>query len=60
LDRIITLPTARITNLTFAGPELDRLFVSSASIGIEDDPLAGALFEVSPGVCGLPPHLAAL
>ena len=60
LDRIITLPTARITNLTFAGPQLDRLFISSASIGIEDDPLAGALFEVSPGVRGLSPHLAAL
>lgn len=53
-DRAIKLPASRITNMTFAGPQLDRLFISSASIGVEHEALAGALFEVRPGVCGLP------
>ena len=39
---------------------LDRLFVTSAGDGRPDDPLAGALFEVSGhGVRGLAPHLFA-
>jgi len=53
-DRVIALPASQITNIVFAGPELDRMFVSSASDGV-DEPLAGALFELSPGVRGLPP-----
>ena len=33
LDRSIELPTSQITSCTFAGPELDRMFVTSASFG---------------------------
>jgi Gluconolactonase len=54
-DRAIQLPTSLITNCTFAGRNLDRMFVTSASIGNEEDPLAGGLFEVDPGVEGLAP-----
>lgn len=53
-DRAIALPASQITNVTFAGPNLDRMFVTSAADGLEDEPLAGALFEVDPGVRGLP------
>lgn len=53
-DRAIALPTPQITNCTFAGAGLDRMFVTSAADGRADDPLAGALFEVDPGVRGLP------
>jgi sugar lactone lactonase YvrE len=52
---VFALPTPQITNLVFAGAGLDRLFVTSAAVGI-DDPLAGALFELSPGRRGLPTY----
>lgn len=56
LDRSIALPARQITCCTFAGPDLDRMFVTSAAIGREDEALAGALFEIDPGVRGLAPH----
>lgn len=55
LDRTIFLPTKRVTSMVFGGPKLDRLFVTTASFGLEDDPLAGSLFEVHTGERGLPP-----
>lgn len=58
LDRAIALPASQITSCTFAGVDLDRLFVTSAAENHRDDePLAGMLFEVDPGVRGLPPNL---
>jgi xylono-1,5-lactonase len=56
LDRAIELPALQITNVCFAGEGLDRMFVTSAADGREDEPLAGALFEVDPGCRGLPPY----
>ena len=55
LDRAIPLPVSRVTSCVFAGPDLDRLFVTTASHGRPEEPLAGALFECAPGVRGLPP-----
>jgi xylono-1,5-lactonase len=54
LDRVIPLPTSNITSVAFAGDGLDRMFVTSASLGCEDETHAGALFEVDAGVVGLP------
>ncbi|MDR3508487.1 MAG: SMP-30/gluconolactonase/LRE family protein [Caulobacteraceae bacterium] len=54
LDRSIALPASRITSCAFAGENLDRMFVTSAAIGAADEPQAGQLFEVAPGVRGLP------
>ena len=57
LERLIRLPASQITNCVFAGPELDRLFVTSAAMGKSDEPLAGVLFEVDVGgIRGLPPR----
>lgn len=55
IDRVIHLPTAQITSCAFAGENLDRMFVTSACVDNERDPLAGALFEVDPGIRGIPP-----
>lgn len=53
LDRSIALPVSRPTSCVFAGDKLDRMFVTSAAIGCDDE-LAGGLFEVDPGVRGAP------
>jgi sugar lactone lactonase YvrE len=58
LDRVIEPPARRITNIAFAGDALDRMFVTSARVGL-DDPTEfdGALFEVDSGVTGMPRHV---
>lgn len=53
-ERSIALPASQITSMTFAGPALDRMFVTSAADGVDEE-LGGALFEVEPGCRGLPP-----
>ncbi len=60
-ERVIELPVAQVTSCCFGGPELDRLYVTTASIGLDDaardaQPLAGHLFEVPAPVRGLPPQ----
>ena len=52
-ERSIVLPASQITSITFAGAGLDRMFVTSAADGVDEE-LAGALFEVDPGCRGLP------
>ena len=58
----IKLPVARVTSLTFGGPNLDRLYITTARQGMREeeidteDGLCGCLFEVVPGVRGLPVH----
>jgi sugar lactone lactonase YvrE len=50
------LPVARPTRPAFGGEGLDRLFVTSASIGVDkrEQPLAGGLFEIcDPGAKGV-------
>jgi sugar lactone lactonase YvrE len=58
-DRVIPFPVSQVTSCTFGGDRLDRMFVTSARIGLTDaqlakEPLAGGLFEIDPGVAGLP------
>lgn len=63
-DRVIELPIARVTSLTFGGPDLKDLYITSAWSGFSEDerrksPLAGDLFRVSVDVPGLPePYFA--
>ncbi|GLR48177.1 SMP-30/gluconolactonase/LRE family protein [Sphingomonas astaxanthinifaciens] len=54
----LRLPVQRPTSCTFGGPALDRLFITSARIGLEEkdlaaQPTAGGLFMCSPGVTGI-------
>jgi sugar lactone lactonase YvrE len=53
----IALPTPLTTKPAFGGKNLSDLFVTSAFIQLNDDeragsPLAGALFQIAPGVSG--------
>lgn len=60
LDRSIPLPARQVTNICFAGKDLDRMFVSSATVGLSDaTEFDGGFFEVDCGVKGLPTHLYA-
>ena len=53
--RTIALPASQITNVAFAGDALDRMFVTSAADGVDEEH-GGALFEVDPGCRGTAPH----
>ncbi len=54
----IDMPVARPTSCAFGGPALDKLYVTSAKIGLDEaaiarQPSAGGLFVVDPGVTGI-------
>ena len=55
-ERSIALPASQITSCAFAGAELDRMFVTSAADGVDEEH-GGALFEVDPGCRGLAPMM---
>ncbi|GGL25926.1 gluconolactonase [Pseudomonas brenneri] len=56
LDRVLALPVKKPTMCAFGGPGLDTLFVTSIrpqGIDLSDQPLAGGVFALNPGVRGL-------
>ncbi|WP_324761525.1 SMP-30/gluconolactonase/LRE family protein [Porphyrobacter sp. TH134] len=55
IDQEIALPASQISSCTFAGLDLDRMFVTSAAADV-DEPHGGALFEVKTGRKGFVPH----
>jgi sugar lactone lactonase YvrE len=62
LDRVIRLPVSQPTSCAFGGPDLDELYVTSAWKGMSpsgraEEPLAGALFRIRPGVSGVLPDM---
>ena len=62
--QVVPLPALNITSCTFAGAELDTLYITSASTFMSDEqlaeyPLAGSLFSYQPGVKGTPTPLFA-
>ena len=58
IDRTIALPAVNPTCCCFGGKDLDTLYVTTASQGLEDVEIekqqAGSVFAVRPGVKGLP------
>ncbi len=58
-DCAVSLPVSQVTSCCFGGEQLDTLFITSAAIGLSaaqrmQEPLAGSLFSVIPGVKGMP------
>lgn len=58
IDRVVDMPVSQPTKCAFGGPGLTTLYVTSAREGLSDDqlaqePLAGSLFTLDPGVPGL-------
>jgi len=56
LDAVIDVPTPQVTACTFGGPQRDQLFITTSRQDLrpDEDPPAGSLFRVDPGVRGLP------
>jgi len=57
----VRLPVARITSCCFGGVELRDLYVTTrrdrlSYAGVAEQPLAGALLRLDPGVAGLPTY----
>lgn len=52
LDRSITLPASQIASCAFGGAGLDRLYVTSAADGLDEEQ-GGQLFEVDCGFSGV-------
>lgn len=55
----IELPAQAVTSCAFGGPDLDQLYITSASYRLTaaelaEQPLAGSLFRAAPGVRGVP------
>lgn len=62
--QVLPLPALNITSCTFAGAELDTLYITSARTGMSASelaqyPQAGSFFAFKPGVKGLPTPLFA-
>jgi len=56
LDRSLELPVKKPAMCAFGGPQLDTLYVTSIrpdGVDLSDQPLAGGLFALRPGVRGL-------
>ena len=56
IDRVLEFPTPKPTSCTFGGKDLDTLFVTSISLGVSGDRLAGGLFAIDAGVRGQAEH----
>jgi sugar lactone lactonase YvrE len=59
LMRQINVPAPNVTACAFGGESLDKLYITTASIGMSDEqkqqyPEAGGLFVCEPGVRGVP------
>ncbi len=59
IDREVALPVPQVTCCAFGGPDLETLYISTASLGMNraalaEAPLSGALFACEAGVRGLP------
>ena len=55
----VRVPATQVTSCCFGGAELDELYITTASMALDeaalaDQPLAGGLFRARPGVKGLP------
>ena len=56
LDRSLNVPVKKPAMCAFGGPNLDTLYVTSIrpdGVDLSDQPLAGGVFALTPGVCGL-------
>lgn len=61
LDTVVKMPVSQVTSCAFGGDDLEDLYITSArddlsAEQLRDEPLAGGLFRVRPGVRGRLPN----
>jgi len=59
LIRKIDIPAPRVTSCAFGGKNLEKLYITTATVGLtkeqlEEYPLSGSVFMIEPGVAGIP------
>ena len=56
LSEIVSVPVHQVSACTFGGPDLGTLYITTSREGlaVDEEPAAGALFDLEPGVRGLP------
>jgi L-arabinonolactonase len=59
VDRVVKMPCRRVTSCIFGGADLDVLYITTVRYGLSDgdlaeQPLAGGIFALDPGVKGIP------
>lgn len=59
IERIVELPVSRGTSVMFGGPDLSTLYITTMRATLDErqlaeEPLAGSLLAIDPGVKGLP------
>ena len=57
LDRSLAVPVKKPAMCSFGGPGLDTLYVTSirpSGVDLSDQPLAGGVFALRPGIAGVP------
>ncbi len=57
VDRVIEIPALRVTSCVFGGPDMNELYITSATTGLSDEqlkqyPLSGDLFRLKVDVAG--------
>lgn len=52
LSHTIDMPVRNVTSCAFGGPDLDRLFITTAALNDEENQQSGMTFVVEPGVRG--------
>ena len=58
LAAVVDVPATQVSSCTFGGPDLADLYITTAARDV-DEPHAGGLFRVRPGVRGVPADLFA-
>ena len=61
LDEVVEVGARQVTACTFGGPDLDRLYITSAAgdldgVALAAAPLSGSLFVHEPGISGFLAH----
>ena len=59
IERIVELPVSRPTSCIFGGDDYEILYITTAretlsAEELAEEPLAGSLLAIRPGVCGIP------
>jgi L-arabinonolactonase len=59
IDQVVTLPCRNVTSCIFGGPDLGTLYITTVRYGLSsaeltEQPLAGGIFALDPGIKGLP------